>query len=490
MSCADPLNPGLLSAIDEVAAVWATLFFAACALVVLLRLKLDTEQKRTRELEGLVDFAARRRRIAMELFHALGSAFETRISLDNLLRSTVAFFMRVAQATGGIVYMLDRKRELLKPTALCGMLGSKLGRNRTTIEGDFPNIPMGEGIVGGAALSGRPVFLNDCSTDTRLAFLGSQTLRIENALVVPLRFRDHSLGVLVVVNHLGEDGQVGRPFGRVEFQLLEAMALYAATAIHLTLSYLEQAEKQRLDFDLGVASEIQRLLQPQHAPVLHRASVMGQSRPAYRVGGDHYDFLDLGGSRLGVLIADVSGKGVTGALVMAICHAIVRTHAPHHAQPAEAVKEFRRLLIEDIPEDRFITLIYGILDTQTREFRFARAGHDPLLCFRAGSGAVEVVSPKGGAIGLDRTDRFDRSLEQQSITLGPGDAIVLFTDGLTEAENPDGDEFGLNRLKALIAERGSCTAADLGRGIYEGVEAFAKGAPPLDDQTLVIIKAA
>jgi sigma-B regulation protein RsbU (phosphoserine phosphatase) len=480
--------PGLLGAVSGAAALWATLFFAACTLVVLLRRKLDAEQAHAKELEEIVDFAARRRRVAMELFQILGSAFETRISLDNLLRSTIAFFMRVAEATGGIIYMLDRQRELLQPAAMCGTLGGSVGRKRSLIEQQSSHIPLGEGIIGGVALSGRPVFLSDTSTDTRLAFLGGENLRIQNAMVVPLRFRDHSLGVAVVVNRLGEDGLVGKPFGRVEFQLLEAIALYATTAIYLTLSYLEQAEKQRLDFDLGVASEIQRLLQPQHSPVLHGVSIIGRSRPAYRLGGDHFDFIDLGASRLGVLIADMSGKGVTGALVMAICHAIVRTHAGRHEQARDAVKEFRRLLLEDIPEDRFITLLYGILDPHTREFRFARAGHDPLLCYRAASRTVEVFSPKGSAIGLDRTDRFEHTLEQQCITLAPGDAVVLFTDGLTEATNPDDEEFGLGRLKALIAENGDLSAPDLERIIYERIDAFAHGAPPIDDQTLVVIK--
>lgn len=488
MTCFAAVHLGLLGLLSGVTALWAALFFVACLLVVALRLKLNAEQKRAAELEHHVDLAARRRRIAMELFDTLGSAFETNISLENLLRATVAFFMRIAQATGGIAYLLDREKKLLQPAAMCGTLGGWLARKDTQTES--VNLPLGEGVIGEVALSGRPVFINDCSNDTRLAFLGRPSVGIENAMVVPLRFRDHTLGVLIVVNRLAEDGQAGKPFGRFEFQLLEALALYAATAIHLTLSYLQQAEKQRLDFDLGVAGEIQRLLLPQHSPVLQGASVMGNSRPAHRVGGDHYDFIDLGDSKLGVVIADVSGKGVTGALVMAICHAIVRTHAPRHSQPVEAVKEFRKLLLADIPEDKFITMIYGILDTQTREFQFARAGHDPLLCYRANSGNVEALSPKGGAIGLDRTARFDRLLQQQSITLAPGDAIVLFTDGLTEALNPDGEEFGLERLTSLVAEQGGLTATDLGRTIYERVESFAKGAPAMDDQTLVVIKGA
>jgi len=456
----------------------------------MLRMKLDAEEKRSKELEALVDFAARRRRTAMELFHTLGSAFETSISLENLLRSTVAFFMRIAQATGGIVYMVDRDQKQLQPAAMCGTLGGSIGRTRSEIEESAANIPLGEGVVGEVALSGRPAFVNDCANDTRLSFLGGKELTIENAMAVPLRFRDHSLGVLVVINRLGEDGVVGKPFGRFEFQLLEAMALYAATAIHLTLSYLEQAEKQRLDFDLNVASEIQQLLLPQHSPVLPGISIAGHNQPAYRVGGDHYDFLDLGNSKLGVVIADVSGKGVTGALVMAICHSIVRTQAARHSQPAEAVKSFRRLLLEDIPEDRFITMIYGILDTARREFTFARAGHDPLLCYRAASGQVETHSPKGGAIGLDRSERFDRKLEQQTLTLAPNDAIILFTDGITETLDPAGEEYGLERLANLISQHGNLGANDLLNTIYENVTAFAKNTPALDDQPLVIIKAA
>jgi len=473
---------------DAISALWATLFFAACVLVAVLRFKLDAELRRSKELEQQVDYAAKRRRTAMELFHTLGSAFETGISLENLLRSTVAFFMRIAQATGGIAYMLDRKQELLEPAAICGTLGGMLGRSQRQIQKDAGGIPLGEGVIGEVALSGRPVFINQCASDTRLNFLGSDVFPIENAMAVPLRFRDHTLGVLVVVNRLSEDGEEGKPFGRFEFQLLEAMALYAATAIHLTLSYLEQAEKQRLDFDLGVASEIQQLLLPQHSPVIKNASIMGHSRPAFRVGGDHYDFIELGESRLGVVVADVSGKGVTGALVMAICHSVVHTRAAGHALPVEAVKEFRRLLLDDIPEDRFITMLYGILDTEKREFTFARAGHDPLLYYRAESRSVEVLSPKGGAIGLDRSDRFDRILQQQSIPLAPGDVIVMFTDGLTETTNPEDEEYGLERLTELLANKGELAAADLGRTLFDSVKAFAEGEPASDDQTLVVIK--
>lgn len=480
------------AAVNGASALWATLFFAACVLIAILRQKLTAEQKHTESLRQQVDFSSRRRRVAMELFHTLGSAFESSITLESLLRSVVAFFMRIAQATGGVAFLVDGSEQALYSISRCGTLGGQLARqaedrNRGTAD---PSrlIRFGEGIVGEVALSGRPVFINDCESDTRLNFLGIGSIKIKNAMAVPLRFRDHALGVIVVVNRLTEDGEVGRGFGRFEFQLLEALAVYAATAVYLTISYLEQAQKQRLEFDLSVAGEIQRLLLPQFAPSVTNVTLSGHSRPAYRVGGDYYDFIELGGSRLGVLIADVSGKGVTGALVMAICRSIVHSHARQHAEPAEAIREFHRLLLPDLPEDQFITMTYGILDTRNRQFTFARAGHDPLVCYRADSRTVEIHMPRGSAIGLGRKDRFDSSLEQETLTLGASDAVILYTDGITEALNPLGDEYGTNRLMNLISEKGALGAEELAQAVLKSLQDFEKDTPMLDDQTLVVIK--
>lgn len=471
------------------AALWATLFFAACGLAIVLRLKLNRAEQAARDLEQQVAFAARRRRTAMEFFHTLGSAFEEHISLDTLLRSITAYFMRVAQATGGVTYVVDHKENQLSVAAICGTLAGLGGRGQHTLEPAKGQLRLGEGLLGEVALSGRPVIINDCVRDTRLSFLGTGPLTIHSAIAVPLRFRDHALGVSVVVNRLGDQGETGKPFGRFEFQILEAMSLYASTAMQLTLSYLEQTEKQRVDFDLSVAGDIQRLLLPQHSPVVPGVHISGRSQPAYRVGGDHYDFIDLGNSRWGVVVADVSGKGVTGALVVAMCHSIVRSQASDYANPADAMKRFRQLLVEDIPEDRFVTMLYGILDTGTREFSFARAGHEPLLVYRAATRQVDRVSPPGGAIGLHRGERFDRILEQQTISLQPGDLLVLFTDGLTEAADAAGTEYGIERLIHLISETGHLNVRDLEEAVFNQVRAFAGDQPTADDQTLVVIKA-
>jgi sigma-B regulation protein RsbU (phosphoserine phosphatase) len=167
---------------------------------------------------------------------------------------------------------------------------------------------------------------------------------------------------------------------------------------------------------------------------------------------------------------------------------VVRNHAPHFEHPADAVREFRRRLLPDLPEDKFITLTYGILDPHQCRFTFARAGHDPLLSYQATSGSCTEFQPGGGAIGLDHSDRFDRKLQEAQIEMQPGDLVLLFTDGITEATNPQGDEFGLPRLNALIKDQSALIAAELSAVVLEGVAAFARGEPVADDQTLIIIK--
>jgi len=475
-----------LCQLDGATALLAVLFIAAVVLVVMLRLQLGAAQRNARELQERVDFAARRRRAAMELFNTFGSAFETSISLENLMRAILAFFMRVTQASGGLAYLLDPKAKVLRLHARCGTLGATGVAPNSVAPGE---IELGTGLLGEVGLSGRPIIINDAASDPRLAGLGRAGPPVQNAMVVPLRFREHNLGLMVVINHLTEDGQVGKPFGRFEFQLLEAMALYAATAIHLTLSYLEQSEKQRLDFDLGVAGEIQRTLLPRHSPDVPGFTIGGLSRPAHQVGGDCYDFIPLANDRLGVVIADVSGKGVNGALLMAICRTVIRNHAPRFETPVEAILEFRRHLLPDLPEDKFVTLTYGILDPAARRFTFARAGHDPLLSYRGATRTPSDHSPAGGAIGLDHSARFEHSLKQEALEVEPGDILLLFTDGITETLNPEGNEFGMDRLRQHVTEHSSLVAAELCTSVLAAVGTFARDEPAVDDQTLIAIKA-
>lgn len=482
IATASPIFEQLFS---DLGVVWAALFFLTTTLLAILIKKHRTLQVTLDDLRSRVDFNAHRRRMAMELFHTLGSAFEDEVRVEDLLRHILRFFMQIVQASGGCAFLTDKEKGVLIPKATTGRFPSIADHEGS----DALNIPIGEGVIGKVAQLGRAKFVADGTTEPGFKHCRDRGLEVRNAIAVPLSFRGEVLGVVLVINRVDDPARPGQSFGRFEYQLLESLSTYAAVAVHLVISYIVQSEKQQLDFDLSVASEVQRLLLPQRAPTLEGFSISGTSRPAHRVGGDYYDFLPLDASRLGVVIADVSGKGVTGALVMGICRSIVRTQVASDVSPAAALSAVRQWLLADLPEDMFITMTYGILDREKQTFTFARAGHDPLLHFDSATRQVHALSPKGAAVGLIRSAPAVPNLEEVEVPLKRGDAVVLFTDGITEALNAESEEFGREALQRVVKENAGGNALEISCSILDAVLKFSDTEPAHDDQTVVVLKA-
>jgi sigma-B regulation protein RsbU (phosphoserine phosphatase) len=212
---------------------------------------------------------------------------------------------------------------------------------------------------------------------------------------------------------------------------------------------------------------------------------------AQRVGGDLYDFFPLGGSRFGVAVADVSGKGIAASLLMAICRTNLRQIAPRCASPVETLIELNRVLTADIHPGLFITLTYAIIDVAGGEVALARAGHElPLLVRRrAETGLVQVdfLTSEGMALGLVPGEVFDQSIEARVEAFRPGDLLVLYTDGITEAVNEEGKEFSGARLADSVRSLYGRSPREINAGILEAVERFAGETPQRDDLTLVTV---
>jgi sigma-B regulation protein RsbU (phosphoserine phosphatase) len=470
---------------SEMGVVWAALFVLTAIVLISLVRQNRVMQAQLDDLQSRVDFSARRRRMAMELFHTLGSAFESEVRVEDLLRHILRFFMRIVQASGGCAFLTDKEKGVLVPKVTTGRFPTVPESSGTE---DFC-IPVGEGVIGKVAQLGRAKFVADGASEPGFKHCRDKGLDVRNAIAVPLSFRGDVLGVVLVINRVDDPARPGQSFGRFEYQLLESLSTYAAVAVHLVISYLAQTEKQRLHFDLTVASEIQRLLLPQNAPTVQGFSISGTSRPAHRVGGDYFDFLPLDEARLGVVIADVSGKGVTGALVMGICRSIVRTQVASDISPSAALQAVRQWLLTDLPEDMFVTMTYGILDRSKQTFTFARAGHDPLLHFDKATGQVRSIAPQGPAIGLIRNAPSAPTLEEAEVTLNRGDAVVLFTDGITESLNPTDQEFGRDTLQRVVANNAKGNALEISCSILDAVLKFSGSEPAHDDQTVVVLKA-
>jgi serine phosphatase RsbU (regulator of sigma subunit) len=251
----------------------------------------------------------------------------------------------------------------------------------------------------------------------------------------------------------------------------------------------EQGEKERLEEELRIARQIQMSLLPGQGLVsLPGIRVAALCLPAAEVGGDYYDLLPLGDTRMGVLVADVSGKGTSAALYMAELKGLVLSLSRIYDSPARLLCEANRILAANMDSRSFVTMTYAVVDTAARCMRYARAGHSPMIHFEARTGRTRVLAPPGLGLGLDQGERFERILEEDEVPLALGDFFLFFTDGLSEAMNPGAELFGEGRLRRILEESEALGSEELKERILEEVRAFVGEAAPHDDMTLVVLK--
>jgi phosphoserine phosphatase RsbU/P len=253
------------------------------------------------------------------------------------------------------------------------------------------------------------------------------------------------------------------------------------------------AEKKRLEEELRIARAIQMSLLPRGPLDVPGLGVTALCVPAREVGGDYYDFFRLPENRLGILIADVSGKGTSAALYMAELKGLVLALSQRYDSPRELLIEVNRIISEHLDSRSFITAAYAVIDLERGTMRFCRAGHTPLIFF-SGAGslpAARVLTPNGMVLGLrieGAEELFPQLLEEVCLDLAPGDVIVLYTDGITEAMNPDSDLFGEGRLRGLVEEHGHLDSGELRERIMREVESFVGAANQHDDMTMILVK--
>ncbi|MFT3830606.1 MAG: PAS domain S-box protein [Opitutaceae bacterium] len=251
---------------------------------------------------------------------------------------------------------------------------------------------------------------------------------------------------------------------------------------------VEERERIGRERDLRVAHEVQQHLLPNLYPDIAAVEIDTLYTPSRLIGGDYYDFFEVGERRWGFAVADVSGKGTAAALMMAACRTALRVKAQGGWAPANVLRMVNYIVQPDMPKAMFISAIYGILDLGTNVFAMARAGHEPALIVRAKDGAVEELCPAGMALGLDQGALFDECLEESVVTLGPQDLLVLYTDGITETANPEGEEYGRTRLAEVLRESRHLPLAEIRQQIDRALVTFAFNAPAADDRTLLLVR--
>jgi GAF domain-containing protein len=300
----------------------------------------------------------------------------------------------------------------------------------------------------------------------------------EALLFLPLLARGTLVGCMAV-DHLIS----GERINQRRMNILTGIAHQAALALETARLQDESTERQRLERELDVASGIQHSFLPQQLPRLQGWELSAYYRAARQVGGDFYDFIPLRGNKWGIVIADVADKGVPAALFMALSRTNIRAAAFSRDKPVETLVRVNELLLSDSRSDLFVTVWYGVWDPATGEIVYASTGHNPPLLIRA-DGTCEELYARGIALNVIEVI----TIEEKRITLRPGDVMIAFTDGLTDALNDAGEEFGTHRIQAVSANHRGHTADDMRNAVVAAIDTFVGATAQFDDLTLLVLK--
>jgi serine phosphatase RsbU (regulator of sigma subunit) len=271
-----------------------------------------------------------------------------------------------------------------------------------------------------------------------------------------------------------EIGQVAHQFDEMTRSLRKARKL--------------EQERQAIENELAIATEIQTKLLPERIPQIPGYDLFSFYLSAREVGGDYYDFLVIDQTHLGLVVADVSGKGIPGAMVMTMVRSLLRLASHREISPAETLKKVNRILARDIRPGMFVTALYAVLDVHSRKLTVSSAGHSPMLHFAAATGTVRQVNPSGMALGFDKGRTFDDTIAEEVVTLAPGDRILTYTDGVMEAMDEENAEFGLEQLEGLVTELGELSSKDFTDTLVARLEEHRGGAEQSDDITITTLR--
>ena len=428
-----------------------------------------------------------------DFLHGLGEAFSADLQQRDLYRLIVDGASKILDAHGGALYLTDRSNSRLVPAYIsktCPPLVEVpphiVDQATTTpiaLESylRLHSIKRGEGLLGGVWEQNEAVLI-DASNDPRLTKPRGTSFQTASALVGPLNYGKQTLGIFAVAN-----GPMAEAFTQADLEVFKPIVEQSAFALYNALIYSEASEKKRLDHDLQTAREIQSILLPAHPPQIPGFEISGLTLPARLVSGDYFDYIKVSSNQTGVVIADVSGKGVPASLIMAMCRSVLRNEAIGESSPTEVLRQVNRQIYPDIKEDMFISLAYLVLNHETKSVTLS-AGHDAPLLYSAKDQSIIRLNPRGMAIGIDSGDVFDRVITDFSVNLEKGDCLILYTDGVTEAMDDKGMEYGLSRMKQSVLAGAPLGAEGILTHLTEDLRNFVGDRPQNDDVTLIIIR--
>ena len=404
----------------------------------------------------------------LALISKVGITLLASATLSETLEQIVALVFEAVPADRCLIMMRDEGSEDLRVAV------ARL-RDRA---GEVGEIRVSRNVLDEVVIRGKSVLTSDAQHDPRFAS-GTVVLQgVRSVLAVPLGVADKVFGIIYADSPIAE----GR-FTEDHLKVLTTLASVAAIRVENTRLVEERLERERLERELALASEIQQRFQPTAPPIVHGYELQGISFPCYEIGGDYYDFIEREDGRLVIALGDVSGKGTAAALLMSSLHAAVHAQSGSHDSLVATISAVNKYLADNIPANRFVTLFYAELDPESGALAFLNAGHNPPLIVHA-AGTVEQLASGGLPLGIKR----DADYREGRTQLQPGDVLVIYSDGVTEAVSPTGEEFGPTRLYEVVSRNIEASASGIRDRIESSLTKFSQGTSAADDITLVIVK--
>jgi sigma-B regulation protein RsbU (phosphoserine phosphatase) len=404
----------------------------------------------------------------LALISKVGVTLLSSNSLEQTLEQIVSLVFEAVPADRCLLMMRDEHSAEMKVA---------VARLRDRV-GAIGEIRVSRNVMDEVVIRGKSVLTSDAQHDPRFAS-GTVVLQgVRSVLAVPLGVSEKVFGIIYADSPIAE----GR-FTEDHLKVLTTLASVAAIRVENARLVEARFQQERLERELQLAMEIQQRFQPTAPPVVTGYEFQGISFPCYEIGGDYYDFIQREDGRLVIALGDVSGKGTAAALLMSSLHASIHAQTGSHDSLVETISAVNRYLADNIPSNRFVTLFYAELDPESGALSFLNAGHNPPLIVHA-AGTVEQLASGGLPLGIKANAEY----REGRTTLQRGDVLVIYSDGVTEAASPSGEEFGPTRLYEVVSRNVDSSAAGIRDRIESALTKFSQGTQAADDITLVIVK--
>ena len=337
-----------------------------------------------------------------------------------------------------------------------------------------PMLTLGKGIIGYVIFTGASLIVPDVHKDARYVEARNKT---KSEIAVPIIRGERAIGAFNL-----ESDRVSA-YDESDLEVLLFFADVASVSIEKAMLHRQLLEKEIIDKQLQLAKDVQSRLLPNESPQIIGYDIAGVCMPAEEIGGDYYDFIRMPQEKLGIALADISGHGIASAMMMSAFRGMLRMHAHGRLEPAKIARIINRLLPEFTGDSHFITAVYIVFNITTDVFTYVCCGHHPPLLLHS-DGSIKYLDMHGPALGIMRHINYPT----EKLSIVPGDIMVLYTDGVVEITNPDGIEFGIERLNNVLQQSGDLPAAEMIKMIIRATQKFSMSLNYADDFTLVIIK--